>query len=117
MAGQCHYEAGARSRGLLHPLTVGRAPLLWRDWSRRIHRRACMQLIRHHCVEGLMEQGLSTSSALVPMPLSRAQRAHYRLDFQERLVRNARVLTAPRVTIRLFGILEEFVVSLSLTTV
>ncbi len=30
---------------LLHPLTVGVAPVLWRDWSRRRHRRACMQLL------------------------------------------------------------------------
>jgi hypothetical protein len=28
---------------LLHPLSVGSAPLLWHDWSRRVHRRACMQ--------------------------------------------------------------------------
>jgi hypothetical protein len=31
---------------LLHPLAVGNAPLLWCDWSRRVHRRACIQLLR-----------------------------------------------------------------------
>ena len=29
---------------LLHPLAVGNAPLLWKDWSRRQHRRACIRL-------------------------------------------------------------------------
>jgi hypothetical protein len=31
---------------LLHPLAVGNAPLLWCDWSRRVHRHACIQLLR-----------------------------------------------------------------------
>lgn len=36
---------------LLHPLSVGEEPLLWRDWSRSVHRRACMHLLRHQRVE------------------------------------------------------------------
>src|SRR5712691_4683488 len=36
---------------LLHPLVVGNEPLLWRDWSRREHRRACLQLVRHQHIE------------------------------------------------------------------
>ena len=31
---------------LLHPLAVGNAPLLWCDWSRRVHRHACIQFLR-----------------------------------------------------------------------
>lgn len=31
----------------LHPLQGGSAPVLWHDWSRWQHRRACMQLRRH----------------------------------------------------------------------
>lgn len=31
---------------LLHPLPVGSAPLLWRDWNRRHQRRACIHLHR-----------------------------------------------------------------------
>jgi hypothetical protein len=41
---------------------------------------------------------------------------HDRLDFQERLARNARAPTASRVTIKLFGIPEGFAISLGLTT-
>jgi hypothetical protein len=48
--------------------------------------------------------------------LSRAQRAHSRLTFQERLARNARPPTAGRVTIKLFGIPERFAASLGLAT-
>jgi hypothetical protein len=116
---QCQWEGSATKKPrqvsvLLHPLQVGPAPLLWRDWSRREHRRTCMQLVRHQRVEVQVEQGLSASPDLAPVPLSRAQRAHYRLDFQERLARNACVLTASRVTIQLFGIPKDFAASLGL---
>lgn len=101
---------------LLHPLVVGSAPLLWRDWSRRHHRRACKQLLRSQRVEVQAEQGLTANPEPVPVLLSRAQRAHYRLDFQERFARNARAPTASRVTIRLFGVPEGFATSLGLAT-
>jgi hypothetical protein len=39
---------------LLHPLQVGSAPLLWHDWSRREHRRACIQLVRHQRIEMIL---------------------------------------------------------------
>src|SRR2546421_8103934 len=45
---------------------------------------------------------------LPPAPLSRAQRAHYRLTFQERLTRNTRVSTTGQVTVKLFGVPEGF---------
>jgi hypothetical protein len=51
---QWHGRATAKSRRvsvLLHPLVVGSAPLLWRDWSRRQHRRACIQLLRQQRME------------------------------------------------------------------
>jgi hypothetical protein len=101
---------------LLHPLVVGSAPLLWRDWNRRLHRRACMQLLRDQCLEVQMEPALSAASALSPSPLSRAQRAHYRLALTERLARNARAPTAGQVTIKLFGVPTTFATSLDLAT-
>ncbi len=52
----------------------------------------------------------------LPAPLSRAQRAHYRLDWSERFARNARPPQASLVTIKLFGIPEDFASSLGLTT-
>jgi hypothetical protein len=36
---------------LLHPLQVGSGPLLWHDWSRRQHRRACRELLRYQRVD------------------------------------------------------------------
>jgi hypothetical protein len=119
---QCQWQGNATAKPrqvsvLLHPLVVGSLPILWKDWSRRQHRRACMQLLRHQRVEVRIEQGRSTAPTLPPAPLSRAQRAHYRLTFQERLARNARVSTAGQVTIRLCGVPEAFAASLGLAPV
>ncbi len=117
---QCQWQGSVTAKPrqvsiLLHPLTAGSAPLRWRDWSRRLHRRACMQL-RSQRLEMQMEQALSVSpDALLP-PLSRAQRAHYRLDFQERLARNARAPTTGQVTIKLFGVPETCAAFLGLAT-
>lgn len=119
---QCQWQGNATAKPrqvsvLLHPLVVGSLPILWKDWSRRQHRRACMQLLRHQRVEVRIEQGLSAAPTLPSAPLSRAQRAHYRLTFLERLARNARVSTAGQVTIRLCGVPEAFAASLGLAPV
>jgi hypothetical protein len=116
---QCQWNGSATAKPrqvsvLLHPLAVGSAPLLWRDWNRRLHRRACLQLHRQR-LDIQMEQALSLSSDASPLPLSRAQRAHYRLSFPERLARNARAPTASRITLKLFGISEAVATSLGLT--
>jgi hypothetical protein len=100
---------------LLHPLSVGSAPLLWRDWSRREHRRACMHLLRRQRVDLTLEQAQPPP---VPSSLifSRAQRAHYRLSFAQRVARNARTSTAGRITIQLFGMPDAFSNFLGLPT-
>src|SRR6266496_20417 len=118
---QCQWQGSATAKPrqvsvLLHPLVVGSAPLLWRDWSRRRHRRACKQLLRCQHMEVLQEPSLSAHPDLASAPLSRAQRAHYRLDVQERLLRNACTSTASRVMVRLFGVPESFAISLGLVT-
>ncbi len=117
---QCQWEGHATAKPrqvsvLLHPLRVGAAPLLWRDWSRRDHRRACMQLTRQQRIE----VSLSPPAALPPpteVILSRAQRAHSRLSWEKRLARNGRVPTAHQVTIRVFGVPADFAASLGLAT-
>jgi hypothetical protein len=81
---QCQWQGRATTKPrqvsmLLHPLVVGPEPILWRDWSRRHHRRACIQLVRHQCVEVEVGPPTSASLAVTPAPLSRAQRAHSRL--------------------------------------
>ena len=118
---QCQWNGAATAKPrqvsvLLHPLQVGAAPLLWRDWSRRVHRRACMQLVRHQRLEMSLSPPAAASPPSADVILSRAQRARYRLCWQERLARNARVSTAGPITIRLFGIPAAFAASLGLAT-
>ncbi len=118
---QCQWNGAATAKPrqvsvLLRPLQVGAAPLLWRDWSRRTHRRACMQLVRHQRLEMSLSPPAAASPPSADVILSRAQRARYRLCWQERLARNARVSTAGPVTIRLFGIPAVFAASLGVAT-
>ena len=119
---QCQWNGSATKKPrqvsvLLHPLMVGGASLLWRDWSRREHRRACMLLVRHQRIEVSLPPPAAASPRTADMILSRAQRAHSRLSWAERLARNARIPTASQVTIRLFGVPESFATSLGLATV
>jgi hypothetical protein len=98
---------------LLHPLSVGSAPLLWQDWSRREHRRAFIQLLRCQRVDVTREQALPPSP--VPLPIfSRAHRAHSRLSVAERLARNARAPTASQIKFQLFGVPAAFAAFLGL---
>jgi hypothetical protein len=101
---------------LLPPLVVAPAPILWRDWSRRRQRRACLDLVRSQRVEIQMGPGGAPSPRAETPPLSRAQRARYRLSWAERFARNARAPTAVPVTIRLFGIPAAFATALGLAT-
>ena len=64
---------------LLHSLHVGTAPLLWQDWSRREHRRACIQLLPSQRVAVRLDPALPPAPEKQAVILSRAQRAHYRL--------------------------------------
>ncbi len=118
---QCQWNGSATKKPrqvsvLLHPLAVGSAPLLWRDWSRRVHRRACLQFVRHQRLEMSLSPPAAASPPITDIILSRAQRGRYRLGFQERLARNARLSTAGPVTIRLFGVPTAFAASLGLAT-
>jgi hypothetical protein len=101
---------------LLHPLLTDAAPLLWRDWSRRRQRRACLDLVRGQRLEVQMAPGLPPTPAASPVLLSREQRAHWRLSWAERLARNARAPTAGPVTIHLFGVPAAFARFLDLAT-
>src|SRR5262249_47722889 len=103
---------------LLHPLAVGTLPLLWRDWSRRAHRRALRQLLgqQHLEVTPLADPSDLSRCALVPPILSRAQRSHVRLSWTQRLMRNARQPTDEPVCIKLFGVPDYFADFLGLPT-
>lgn len=118
---QCQWHGHATRKPrrvslLLHPLAIGSAPLLWKDWSRRQHRRACMLLLRHQRVEVQLKPLRKPSSAPSPPMLSRAKRAHYRLSWEERLARNACAPTTDQSMITLFGVPATFAAFLGLPT-
>src|SRR6266581_7166298 len=118
---QCQWQGSTTKKPrqvsvLLHPLAVGGAPLFWRDWSRREQRRACMRLVRQQRIEVSLSPPSAASAPHADAILSRAQRAHSRLSWEERLARNARPLTTGHVTIKLFGIPESLAASLGLAT-
>jgi hypothetical protein len=110
---QCQWNGGATKKPRqvsvpLHPLVVGPAPLLWRDWHRREHRRACIQLVRDQHIEVSRLPPIAVAPNTADVILSRAQRARTRLSWAERLVRNARSITAGQIAIKLFGVPEGF---------
>lgn len=110
---QCQWNGSTTAKPrqvsvLLHPLQVGSVPLLWHDWSRREHRRACRQLVRYQHLEMSLSPPAASWPPAKELILSRAQRAHARLGFPERFLRNARSPIAHQVTITLFGIPATF---------
>ncbi len=108
---QWHGQAAKHPRRvslLLHPLAVASAPLLWRDWSRRAQRRACLELVRGQQVEVQVVPGRPPTPAASPALLTREQRAHWRLSWAKRQACNARAPTAGPVTIHLFGVPDAF---------
>lgn len=118
---QCQWLGSATAKPrqvsvLLHPLAVGSAPLLWRDWSRRRHRRACRDLLRQQRLEVRVEEARSPGLTFAKLIFSRAQRAHARLSWEDRLERNERTSTSGRVHLTLFGVPESFATWLGLPT-
>ena len=119
---QCQWQGSTTAKPrqvsvLLHPLKVGVAPLLWRDRGRGQHRRACIHLLRHQRVEVQQEPDGIPQRASPPLPLSRAERAHSRLSWVERLARHTRGCSAPAVAITLFGVPSPTARTLGLKTV
>jgi hypothetical protein len=118
---QCQWNGSATAKPrqvsvLLHPLVVGPEPILWKVWSRRHHRRACMHLLHHQRVDIQMASGCLLPSTSTPPILSRPQRAHFRLSWAERLKRNGRPATEGQVKITLFGVPDHFADFLGLRT-
>jgi hypothetical protein len=86
------------------------APVLWRDWPRCSIRRTWIKVVRSQtiCLE-------SSSPLLPPLAqtpaekiLTRAERAHWRLSWEQRLARNARPSDAPRLVVTLHGLPVTF---------
>jgi hypothetical protein len=83
-------------------------PVLWGDWERCQIRRRWFTLLRTQTVT--VTQGAPPGSDVeetecrTPEVLTRAQRAHWRLSWAQRLARNARLSTAPPLSITLHGL-------------
>lgn len=98
----------------LPPSLPASRPILWGDWQRCFHRREVVKLLRHQRVDvEFAERALPTQSSPIPL-ISRAERAHWRFSWAERLARNARPKAALEVSIKLFGIPDAFAISLGL---
>src|SRR5260221_13819558 len=82
--------------------------ILWGDWSRCQTRREWMTLLRTQTVTITDLPAASFAETAQRRPLTRRQRAHWRLSWAERQARNARARTAPGVEITLFGLPSPF---------
>jgi hypothetical protein len=91
-------------------------PILWGDWQRRFHRRELVKLLRCQQVDIRHPKTSPPAQSPPPHPLSRTQRAHWRLSWTQRLARNAASAAAPSVSITLFGIPDAFAAALGLQT-
>jgi hypothetical protein len=86
------------------------APVLWGDWPRCQFRRSFVRLLRTQTVELTVralppEEDLGTSRDEVQ---TRAQRAHWRLNWQQRLARNALPASVPLLTMTIYGLPPAF---------
>jgi len=86
------------------PICVGTQPVLWRAWPRRAGRRAWLEWLRSQQVTLSILSAQPSAQARASPTLSRAQRAHRRLTWAQRLSRNAAGTHSPPVRIQLCGI-------------
>src|SRR5438876_41138 len=88
-------------------------PVVWRDWPRCQLRRGWLKVIRSETVTFSWEppQTAEQTAQTSEKVLTRAQRAHYRLSWEERLARNALSSHAPSLMVTLHGLPSTFVVA------
>jgi hypothetical protein len=86
------------------------APVLCRDWPRCSIRRTWIKVVRGQtiCLESSAPLSPSPAKAPTEKSLTRAERAHWRLSWEQRLARNARPLDAPRLIVTLHGLPATF---------
>jgi hypothetical protein len=86
------------------------APVLWKDWPRCRIRREWLKVIRRETIVFAFG-AMPASSPVTPTTeevLTRAQRAHWRLSWEQRLARNARPSDAPRLSVTLHDLPSAF---------
>jgi hypothetical protein len=86
-------------------------PVRWGDWPRCQIRQEWVQLLRTQTVliSFRVTETLVHAKPHSPPPETRAERAHWRLCWEQRLARNARPSTAPSVEITLHGLPAPFI--------
>ncbi len=95
---------------LAPPESTACCPVLWGDWPRCHIRRTWLKVVRSQRV--VMTMGApptenQTDATDVPV-ITRAERAHWRLSWEERLARNARPVTARPLTVTIHGLPDIF---------
>jgi hypothetical protein len=92
------------------PALQPRAPVLWKDWSRCSIRRGWLKMIRSQtvCLRSSPRLEPSSLTILPENILTRAQRAHWRLSWKQRLACNARPADASRLSVTLHGLPASF---------
>ena len=86
------------------------APVLWRDWPRCSTRRTWLKVIRSQtvCLESSAPLSPPRGPCTTEKIVTRAERAHWRLSWDQRLARNARPVDAPRLIVTLHGLPASF---------
>ncbi len=109
------HRTEASSTGLHSPPPLlASQPVLWGDWPRCSLRRRWVQLLRTQTVTiGPLAPVVHISLRDEPFT-SRAERAHYRLSWQQRLARNARSPLASAPAITIYGLPSAFAQSVGL---
>jgi hypothetical protein len=93
-------------------------PILWGDWSRCQTRRRLMSLLRTQTVTiTLLPVAAPTLDAADHRPLTRQERKHARLTWEQRLARNASGASEPGVKLHLFGVPTAFAQAIGLPSV
>jgi hypothetical protein len=92
------------------PPPLAHWPVLWGDWPRSHLRRTWLKVVRTETVVVTMAGTPNEEQAQVSRQhvLTRAQRAHWRLSWDERLARNARPSTSPHLTLTIHGLPATF---------
>ena len=94
-------------------------PVLWGDWERCQIRRRWIRLLRTQTVDltfGSVQQEEKKESKHSDVQ-TRAQRAHWRLSWGERMARNARLSTASPLEVTIHGLPAAFAQSFGLDVV
>jgi len=103
-----HSDASPPLEGTPFPLPL--APVLWKDWPRCHIRRVWLKTMRSETVrwESSATSAPSPATTETSEVSTRAQRAHWRLSWDQRLTRSARPPDASPLTVTLHGLSAPF---------